>query len=317
MPYISTEAKKILALMSESGAPEFGAPPLSVARQVYAGLGSKLGGEVIEMASVEDLSMAGPGSTLPMRIYRPLENSGQNGALIYFHGGGWILGGIETHDRLCRQIAMRSSCVVISIGYRLAPEHPLPAAADDAIAAVRWVVDKADFLRISGALAVGGDSAGGGLAAYAALAARDEQLPVRAQVLIYPSVDNRESAHERYASRKTNAEVPPLTVQAMRNVAAYLAHEKALNEDIRLSPILGVQSRTSVPALILAAGADVLRDEGLRYGCELLDAGASVLIRNYPGAIHGFLEMPAALQVAQDAHELIGLFLRQQLIQKP
>ncbi|HCW0524085.1 TPA: alpha/beta hydrolase fold domain-containing protein [Pseudomonas aeruginosa] len=226
-------------------------------------------------------------------------------------------GGIETHDRLCRQIAMRSSCVVISIGYRLAPEHPLPAAADDAIAAVRWVVDKADFLRISGALAVGGDSAGGGLAAYAALAARDEQLPVRAQVLIYPSVDNRESAHERYASRKTNAEVPPLTVQAMRNVAAYLAHEKALNEDIRLSPILGVQSRTSVPALILTAGADVLRDEGLRYGCELLDAGASVLIRNYPGAIHGFLEMPAALQVAQDAHELIGLFLRQQLIQKP
>lgn len=89
-----------------------------------------------------------------------------------------------------------------SIGYRFAPEHLLPAAADDAIAAVRWVVDKADFLRISGALAVGGDSAGGGLAAYAALAARDEQLPVRAQVLIYPSVDNRESAHERYASRK-------------------------------------------------------------------------------------------------------------------
>lgn len=308
---------EIQAMYARAAAhPEPSLDQLSVtdARRAYRDQGAMHGGPVIEMAQVTDLSAAGPAGPVPLRLYRPegTPDAGSPG-LIYIHGGGWVIGGIESHDRVCRQIAHRAGCAVVSVGYRLAPEHPAPVGPEDVIAAVRWIFDHADDLGLDRErLGVGGDSAGGSLSAVAALAARDAGLPLRCQILIYPGTDNRDRVWS-YPSRIANADNPPLKRPVMDYFLANFLPDKALAEDWRVSPLLAADVSGVAPALVITGSCDVLHDEGVMYVARLAKADVAVTHRNFPGMIHGFIEMAGVLTATHVALDTIAFMLRERL----
>ena len=242
-----------------------------------------------------------------MRLYRPSE--GLLPALIYFHGGGWVVGDLDTHDVVCRQIAQQSGVVVIAVDYRLAPEHPFPAAVDDSWSALTWVAAHADELGIDATrLAVGGDSAGGGLAAVMTLMARDAGAPrLMSQLLVYPVTDLRAQS----ASYSTFAEGYMLTRSAMQwYINQYAPHADAMH-DWRASPLLAPSLHGLPPALIVAAACDPLRDEGAAYARRLEDAGVAVDYHCVDGMIHGFLTMGGKIDAASHAVTLMAATLKQ------
>ncbi|GAB3793937.1 alpha/beta hydrolase [Nocardioides ungokensis] len=255
--------------------------------------------DVVPVGSVEELTVAGR----PARLYRP-EGAGETPTLVFFHGGGYVLGDLDTHDPTCRRICAGAETTVLAIDYRLAPEHPFPAGVEDAIAATRWAAEHLHGTR----LAVGGDSAGGNLSAVVA-----QTLPdlVQAQVLLYPAVDK----FGDYPSREENAEgyfldTPTMTWFLQQYVGGVADLDPA---DPRLSPLLGDLSGVA-PALVVTAEFDPLRDEGNAYAAELEAAGVSVDQVTYPGLIHGFMEMgpwsPAAADAVDDVIARIGKLLR-------
>ncbi len=283
-----------------------GAPPMweqtpVEARTTYETMASMLGtGDDIH--SVEDRSIPGPGGDLAVRIYRPAE--GNLPAVVYYHGGGFVIGSLDTHDRECRRLAARSGAVVVSVDYRLAPEHRFPAAVDDAWAALTWVRDNAEELDIDPErLVVAGDSAGGNLAAVTALRARDEGIPLALQALIYPAVDISEKVDERYPSRRAN---DGLVLSESLNrwfITAYVG-EDGVPDDPRLTPI-NEKLSDSAPALVITAEFDPLRDEGTAYAEALEAAGVPVTHSDYPGQIHGFFNLGPAIPAGWDAvHEV-------------
>lgn len=224
-----------------------------------------------------------------------------------------MIGSIESHDRVCRQIAHRAGCAVVSIEYRLAPEHTAPAGAEDVIAAVRWIFDHAGDLGLHHErLGVGGDSAGGSLAAVAALSARDAGLPLRCQILIYPGTDNRDSAWF-YPSRIANGDNQPLTRSVMDYFIANFLPDKSAAEDWRVSPLLAPDVAGVAPALVITGSCDVLHDEAVKYVARLSDADVAVIHRNFPGMIHGFIEMAGVLSATHLALDTIAFTLREYL----
>ncbi len=243
-----------------------------------------------EMASVVDHAVPGPAGDVPVRVYVPTDEPGPRPVLVYFHGGGWVIGGLDTHDGTVRAVAEGSGVTVVSVDYRLAPEHPFPAAIDDCLAAVRWVVDNAGELGIDPArLAVGGDSAGGNLAAVAAheLAAADDP-GVRFQLLIYPVTDGT-MAHP---SIDANAEGYFLTKSTM----AWFWQQYVGDGDwtgSRVSPMHAADETLAgaPPALVITAEYDPLRDEGEAYAARLAAAGVDATVSRYDGMIHGFFSM--------------------------
>lgn len=245
---------------------------------------------------VEDRSIPGPGGEIPVRIYRP-EGSGPLPALVYFHGGGWVIGNIQTHDATCRSLTNGAQCVVISVDYRLAPESKFPAAAEDSYAATQWVAANAASLGIDPArIAVGGDSAGGNLAAVVALMAKERGgPPLVYQVLIYPVTDyNLETA-----SYEENAEGYLLTKRSMIWFwNHYLANESD-GADPHASPMRAADLSGLPPALVITADFDPLRDEGAAYAERLEQAGVPVVYTNYDGMIHGFFGMSLVLDKAK------------------
>ncbi len=252
-----------------------------------------------EVGKLENLSCPGPAGDIPLRLYRPMtpNRAGAGGALIYFHGGGWVIGDLESHDVLCRDLANQSGATVVSVDYRLAPEHRFPAASDDAIASTLWIARNADALGIDASrLAVGGDSAGGNLAAVVALALRGE-VPLRFQLLIYPAVD----AVEKRPSVIRNAEVLPLTDRAMSWFYEHYTGGEDVRRDWRMSPILAPSHAGLPPAIVMTAGYDVLMDEGIAYADVLESAGVAVTRKHYPGMIHGFIGMGKMVAVANEA----------------
>ncbi len=241
-------------------------------------------GEAVPVASVEDADADG----VPVRVYRPAD--GEPPGLVWFHGGGWVLGSLDSHDRLCRALAARSGCTVVAADYRLAPEHPYPAAGEDAWTTTLWASGK------FAAVAVGGDSAGGHLAAVTALRARDRGVQLALQVLVYPVTD----AGCDTQSYADYAEVPNLTAETMRWFwDQFCADERRAEPEA--SVLRAPDLRDLAPALVLTAEYDVLRDEAEAYARRLLDAGVPVTLTRYDGLIHGFLSMPAAIERATDA----------------
>ena len=243
-----------------------------------------------DVAEIRALSAPGPDGPIPMRLYRPQGSSAaeQLPALIYFHGGGWVIGDLDTHDTICRSLANGARCAVVSVDYRLAPEHPFPAAVIDSIAATRHVAAQAAELGIDATrLAVGGDSAGGNLAAVVALEARENGPRLRLQLLIYPAVDFVEprDSHRRFG------EGFGLTATGMQWFGRqYLPnHEHA--QDWRASPIRAQSLAGLPPAWVLTAGHDPLCDEGEEYAAKLKAAGVPTTLRQFPGQIHGFFGM--------------------------
>jgi acetyl esterase len=253
---------------------------------------SSLAGGVQSVGAVRDLPVGDPstgsGHRLPGRLYVPTDAPARGPLLVFFHGGGWIYGDLDSHDASCRFLAEQSGVRILAVDYRLAPEHPFPAAYDDCLAAYRWVVANAGSIGADPArLAVGGDSAGGCLAATTAIAAAAEGLPLAFQLLVYPGTDHT----AKTGSRETFADGFYLT-RAFMDLAtgSYLPDGTPL-DDPRASPLHAELPAALAPAYVVTAGFDPLRDEGEAYARKLADAGFEVELKRFPDQIHGFFNV--------------------------
>jgi acetyl esterase len=243
-----------------------------------------------EVGSVEDRLIPGPGGDLPIRIYTPSE-SADGSTIVFFHGGGWVVGDLETHDAVCRDLCAGGPHTVVAVDYRLAPEHKFPAAPDDCLAATRWAAANAGA--IGGdpdRLFVAGDSGGGNLAAVTALRARDEGgPPLRGQVLVYPSTVHYS---EPTGSHVENAEGYFLTTKDMVWFMDHYLRDAGDATDPLFAPMHAADHTRLPPALVITAEYDPLRDEGIAYAEKLEAAGVPVRLNKYPGMIHGFYGAP-------------------------
>ncbi|MDE2566684.1 MAG: alpha/beta hydrolase [Burkholderiales bacterium] len=259
-----------------------------------------------EPPPVADVRALATDAGLPLRLYRPA--AGTLPLLVYFHGGGHVIGDLDTHDVVCRTLALQAGCAVLSVDYRLAPEHRFPAAAEDCIAATRWARAHAAALGIDAArVAVGGDSAGGNLAAVVAIALRDRGEPLAFQLLIYPAVD----AHATAPSHRTNGQGYLLTADSIAYYRGHYLPETALRDDWRASPLLAPDHSRLAPALVITAGFDPLRDEGRQYADALSRAGTQAQYVCFERQIHGFITMGRVLGEANTALALCAAALRQ------
>jgi acetyl esterase len=283
-------AARVVALMRKAPAIT-GEPSAEQARAAFRNSRLALAAQAPEIAAVEDLVAPGPEGDIPLRLYRGIEAQAGSAlpALLFFHSGGWVVGDLETHDVVCRQLALLARCIVIAVDYRLAPEHKFPAAADDAFAALNFVRAQAPHLGIDASrLAVGGDSAGGNLATVVALMARDaDHPPLALQALIYPATD----FHGHHASQQQLALEPPLTAATLAWTQAQYLRTEADRLDWRASPLLAADLSSLAPTYLVTCGCDPLEDEGRAYGERLREAGIRVIERHFPGQIHGFITM--------------------------
>ncbi len=287
MAELDPQARAFLEDLAATGAPPL--PELSP-EEARAGLRLQAAriGEREEIDEVRDLTIPGPAGDIPIRLFR-IAAGGALPVLVYFHGGGWVTGDLETHDGVCRSLARRTPCAVASVDYRRAPEHRFPAAVEDSLAATRWIHENAYKLGLDASrVAVGGDSAGGNLAAVVALRARDEGGPPLAfQLLVYPITNDDLST----ASYLENAEGYYLTRDSMRWYWDHYLPEKALRSDPHASPLRAPDLSGLPPALVITAEYDPLRDEGEAYAARLRDAGVVTRCTRYDGMIHGFFRM--------------------------
>jgi acetyl esterase len=271
------------------------------------------GGKVEPVFEVTDATFPGPDGELPVRVYRP--SAGRPLAtLVYFFGGGWTLGGIDTSDGVCRALANAAGCLVVTPGYRLAPEHPFPAAVHDCLAAVNWVAGNADALGADPTrIAVGGDSAGGNLAAVTALRARDQGPPLAAQLLVYPNTCHRADTD----SLRDNGDRWMFNRHSVDWYWRNYLPDPGAGRDPRVSPLLATDLSGLAPALVITAEYDPLRDEGERYAERMRAAGVPVELTRYDGMAHGFFTMSGVLPDARRAVAQAAGFLRDTLRSAP
>jgi acetyl esterase len=269
------------------------------AREGYRALPPLLGPPP-DVGAVRDRAIEGPGGPLPIRVYTPKNAGAQQPVLLYMHGGGWVIGDLDTHDRECRILCNDTPCVVVALDYRLAPEHPYPAAVDDAWAALEWIARNATEIGADPQrIAVGGDSAGGNLAAILALRARDRKQPaLRAQLLVYPSVAGELLA---YPSHQENATAPFLPLDSMRYFRRHYLGAVEKTDDPEVAPILAASHRDLPPALIITAEFDPLRDEGRAYAQKLEADGVEVQLIEYAGMPHMFYQLSPVLEEGKAA----------------
>jgi len=288
-------------------------PPLSEqgvegARRTHAEQTRLVVGPPEPVAEVSEHAVDGPGGPIPLRVYRP-ENEERPGAIAYFHGGGWVVGTLDTYDPLARALANAAGAVVASVGYRLAPENPFPAAVNDCWAAVNWLADHADELGADpDRLAVGGDSAGGNLATVVARRARDAFAPeLRHQLMVYPALDPTTSS----ASYRELAEGYLLNAADMR----WYWHQYLGCADPELPDLAPAWADVGglPPATIITAEYDPLRDEGEDYARRLEDAEVPVALHRFAGVTHGFFRWRAVTPAASEAMALVGAALRDAL----
>jgi acetyl esterase len=267
-------------------------------------------GEPQPVARVKDHRVPGQGGEIPLRLYHPGGDEPLP-AVVFFHGGGWVVGNIETHDGYCRALAHAAGVIVASVDYRLAPEHPFPAGVEDAYAATCWVAKHASQLGADPKrLVVAGDSAGGNLAAAVALMARDRGGPTLAlQLLIYPITD----CNFETPSYRDNAEGYFLTRETMIWFWKHYLPSEADRRQAYASPLRAASLRGLPPALVLTAEYDPLRDEGEAYAQRLTDAGVSTKLIRYDGMIHGFVRRLRIFQAARTALHDVAAALRQPL----
>ena len=309
---LDPQAANVIDLIVKSGRPPYHQLTPKDARQMFRETRPASTPPAPQIGAVRDVLTEGE-QAIPLRVYRPpgVSDSRRLPVLVYFHGGGWVIGDLETHDVLCRQLTAEAGVSVIAVDYRLAPEHKFPAAADDAWAATRWIAAHAAELGVDAdRLAVGGDSAGGNLAAVVALLAREAGGPrIALQILLYPVTD-LVSESQSYADL---ADGYMLTRDSMRWFRAqYLATEQDA-ADWRVSPLRAPSLAGLPPALVVTAGYDPLRDEGEAYARRLREAGVSVDAVSFGGMIHGFVPMGRLIDTAFRGVSLITGSLRQAL----
>ncbi len=310
---LDPQVEKILLWSRRARAPEYYEIGAQAAREHYERAAGTLDIPTPALHEVQDFEMPLAGRSLHVRQYAPWPHtwSEPRPTLLYFHGGGFTIGSVNTHDRVCRVLALGGDCLVFSVDYRLAPEHRFPAAADDAFEALAWVHSEAASLGIDLArLAVGGDSAGGTLAAASAIHARDQGWPLVLQLLIYPglSPDQRTESHQRLADGYL---LDSLTIQWF--FEQYLrSPEDRL--DWRFAPLLAPDLRGVAPAWIAAAEYDPLHDEALAYEQRLREAGVPVELADYPGMIHSFFQHGGFVPAAGRAHADASAALRRAFV---
>ena len=312
MPVVlDPDAAAVYRAFQEAGRPPYESGTPTQARAMYLAGRPVSNPEPPELESAKPLAIPAPHGAIPARIYTPKmlrKNNGLAPCLVFYHGGGWVIGDIDSHDVVCRKLAHEGELIVISIDYRLAPEHKYPAAVDDAIAAVKWVASNAKDLGIDATrLLVGGDSAGGNLAAVVALAARDGDGPKLAgQVLIYPATD--------FAMRHPSHSEPETSILLTHSVIKWFSNHylngPADIDNWKASPARAKTLAGLPPAYLLTAGADPLRDEGDEYAKRLKDAGVPVTYKHFPGQFHGFFTMGKLLQQANIAATGIATWLK-------
>jgi len=288
---LDPQAKAVLDQFASMGGQQLHEMSVAQARELILGMVA-LAGEPESVARIENRTVPGPAGEIPVRIYAPV-GTAPFPVLVYFHGGGWVIGNLDTHDGICRSLANRVGCLVVSVDYRLAPEHPFPAAPEDCYAATRWLAEHAGSLGgDKGRIAVGGDSAGGNLAAVVALMARDRGGPKLAfQLLVYPATDTDFETR----SYRENSEGYFLT---RADMVWFWNHYAPRDEDRRnpyAAPLRAASLRGLPPALVITAEFDPLCDDGNAYAGRLREDGVPVRLSQQDGLIHGFFQMGAVI----------------------
>ncbi len=306
-------AEMMLTQMAESGQPEIWQLSPAEARAMFKMMTPMFEGQGPEMHQVEDRTIPGPGGPLPLRIYtpRPMAEGELAPILVYFHGGGWVLGDLDSHDVVCRHLAKGGDCIVVAVDYRLAPEHKFPAAIEDALAATEWASANAESLHGDASrLAVGGDSAGGNLAAVVSQLAKDQgNPPIRFQMLLYPAVDLQTD----YPSRSAYGDGYFLTQKDMFYFRDHYLGGSEDPSDPRLAPLRHPDLSGLPPALIVTAGFDPLQDEGKAYAEALEAAGVPVEYVHFDSMIHGFISMSGILEEGRRGLDQCAASLRNTL----
>jgi len=297
------DAQELLALIEEAGTQPISRWGVDHARELSRRMRPDVDGPAV--GDVTDRTVPGfedDGPAVPVRVYTPA-GSGPFPTVAFFHGGGFVLGDLDSHDYLCRAFVRESGCVVVATDYRRAPEHPFPAAVEDAVAATQWAADHPEDLDGTGSLAVMGDSAGGNLAAAVTQLARDREHgpDIDFQALIYPSVSDRTD----WESRQNNNEGYYL-VEADMQWFQDCYHESTINRGNPYAyPLQGCDFSDLPPATVLTAGFDPLRDEGVAYAEVLEAAGVDVEHRHFPAMIHGFVNMLAGPRAVEPSHAAV------------
>lgn len=305
----------VLQMLAQAGGKPTHESTPEEARAAYLKLtaGSLTPEQRVAVGAVEDTQVDGAAGPLPARIYRP-DSPGPHPTVAYFHGGGYVIGNLDTHDNMCRHLCRGADAVIVSVDYRLAPEHPFPAGVDDAVAATRWVLAHAQELGGNPTVGIAGDSAGGNFAAVVSQQLRDSAAtPLAAQLLIYPAVDH---AQAHYPSMDENATGYFLEAQTMAWFFNHYAsgHDQPL--DPRLAPLQASSLAGLPPALVLTAEFDPLRDSGMAYAQALQAAGVPTQHLPGPGMVHGYYDMgrwsPAAQALVDESARRFGQMLRGQ-----
>ncbi len=299
----------LLERAANSPLPPYYEVPPAVARRLYRDTRGPLTPDPPAVESLQLLLIPGPGGPVPVRAYRPKGARKDEilPALLYYHGGGWVIGDLDTHDVVCRTLANGARCAVFSVEYRKAPEAPFPAAVEDCFSALVFVSKNSEKLKIDPAkVAVAGDSAGGNLATVIALMARDAGGPALSfQVLIYPATDQ----HLGHPSIDANGEGYLLTKKTMLYFRGHYLPRREDWRDGRASPLLAKSLAKLPPALVITAGFDPLVDEGRAYAERLEKEGVKTVYRNYADMVHGFITMGRVLDTANAALDDCALAL--------
>jgi acetyl esterase len=304
-PLLTPAMRLVLDRIERARAPALHTLPVREARKAYTLRSEVLDLPRVPLARVDDISIpGGDGVQLAARLYAP--SAERLPALLYFHGGGFTIGNLETHDSLCRQLALRSGAAVVALDYRLAPEHRFPVAVNDTWAAMSWLADQGHTLGLDGnRMAVGGDSAGGTLAAVAALHARDIGLPLALQLLITPGT----TAHQDTPSHTTFAKGYLLDADGIGwFFDHYIPHEQ--RSDWRFAPLNADDAEGVAPACFVIAECDPLVDEGLAYADKLRAAGVQIQLELYRGVTHDFIKMGRSLPEANHALDAAATALK-------
>lgn len=311
MPVVlDPDAAAVLKAFREAGRPPYETVTPPEARALYLKGRAVSHPEPPPLASVKDMTIPGPAGAIPARLYTPLtlRDTGAGApCMVFFHGGGWVIGDLDSHDVVCRTLAHEGEMLVIAVDYRLSPENKFPAAVEDAIAATAWVSANAAQFKIDAArIYVGGDSAGGNLSIVVAINARQNGPKLAGQMLIYPGTDFR-MTHPSHSEPETDC---LLTHSVIRWFRDHYLNGAGDIDDWRCSPARMADLRNLPPAYVLTAGADPLRDEGDEFARRLADAGVPVAYKTYPGQFHGFITMGKLLPKANEALHDIGIWLK-------
>jgi acetyl esterase len=309
---LDPDDQQVLDMMKAAGRPPVAALQPEEARKMYRASRAALQPELPGVAELRDLSAPGPAGFIPLRLYRGIGTKpGPLPVMVFYHGGGYVIGDLDTHDYVCRKLANVAQCCVIAVDYRLAPEHKFPAAVEDSAAALRWIVKEAISLSVDPSrVAVGGDSAGGNLSANMAHLARDGEVPPLCfQMLLYPGTDMSLSQ----PSYKRDFTQFPLSVEAVKYFIGHYLRDRNDYIDPRAAPLLAANFKGLPPAFILTAGYDPLADEGMAYARKLEENGARITHVHMSDQMHGFLTMGRVIRASDVALEMAGACLAREL----